>query len=155
MTPIHVIGAPGAGKSYLAAALAERLNIPHVSVDAERIKLLRPGQFWPDDDRPAWAAIRAAADHPCVIETYTLSPELAGIERVTVLVQAPATIRHQRIWERARKGGPLVGNPRIYAERLMRLPEPRVSADVIWDGTRRTSAPDFDAFVRAVLNRAG
>ena len=154
---LHVIGAPGSGKTHFATALADRLDLPRFSIDEERVKLLKPGQHWPDDDADSWSALRAGIDaYPVtIVETYTLAPQLADYESVTVLVDTPATIRHERVRERAHQRGPLVGHPRIYFERLTSLPAPRVRAEFIWDGTADVESSSFDSIAAALLSRTG
>lgn len=57
MARLHVIGAPGAGKSSLAAALAERLGLPHVEAD---------DLFWAPTD-PPYRRSRPAGEREALI----------------------------------------------------------------------------------------
>lgn len=153
MRVIHIVGAPGAGKTYLAEALAEQLGVPRYAIDEERAKLLRPGQHWPDDDGLAWDAIRKGIDKApvAIVESYGATPKayqaLLGHEVTVVHVKAPRTLRQQRIQQRALSGGPLVGNPLVYIDRLRRLPEPIIDADTEWPGTEPASGSRFDTLV--------
>lgn len=138
---IHVCGAPGSGKSYLSALLADRLHVPALSIDAERVKLLRPGESWPANDALAWCALedRIEAAGRAVVETSGLHGNdviLFGGRRVLrLLCRAAPAVRQQRLADRALSGYPLVGDQADYVARLMRIPEPTVPADLTIDTT--------------------
>lgn len=159
---VHVVGAPGSGKTTLAQALARDLGLPVASVDNERRKLLRPGQSWPSDDSLTWGAMQrhVEANPSLIVETMGGTPKserlLEGRDVVTVLVSAPDRIRHERIRDRARlRRDPMIGRPDKYVQYLTKIPVPEVTADAEWIGTHAIPGEQYDALVSTLRQSVG
>lgn len=134
MSVIHVVGLPASGKSTLGWKLAQALGWSFVSIDDERIRLLRPGRYWPDDDNVAWQRFYAKAlSRDSIIES--VAPVPIAVHR-TILCLAPSDLRRRRLIHRQRTGYPLARHNRRYVERLMAIPAPVVVPDAEWDGSR-------------------
>jgi predicted kinase len=139
---IHILGAPGAGKSTFAAALADRLGLPVFGIDAERIGLLRPGESWPRDDVRSWCNLEDRINDAgrCIVETSGLHGNdvllLTGRRVLRVLCVADRAVRERRLQARTVEGYPLVGDQADYVARLLRIPSSSVRADVTVDTTR-------------------
>jgi 5-methylcytosine-specific restriction protein A len=145
---LHLIGLPGTGKSWLRQAIEQRLELPCFAIDEERTKLLRPGEWWPRDDDLAWCALEDAANaYPrCCIETmgtHQYEPLLFNGRQVfTVLCTASPEVRRQRLQDRVRSGGRLVGGRGDYVDRLMRVQLPAIHTDAVWDSDPSDHAED-------------
>lgn len=159
---VHVVGAPGSGKTTLAQALARDLGLPFASVDDERRKLLRPGQSWPSDDSQTWDAMRRHVESnlSLVVETMGGTANsarlLEGRDVVTVLVSAPDRIRHERIRDRARlRRDPMIGRPDKYVQQLTKIPAPQIAADAEWTGTYPIPGEQYDALLSTLRQSVG
>ena len=141
---IHVVGPPASGKSELRRHLSEALGWPSSSIDEQRLRLLRPGRWWPDDDRIAWAQLRRFIEAgDCIIETAgtnrNLDRLLAGVKVLTIACYAPPSVRRRRLEARVRRGNRLARGRPDYVERLMAAATPTHPADLSWDGSRPAS----------------
>ena len=150
---IHIIGAPGSGKSALRQKLTEALALPASGIDDERVRLLRPGERWPAESWLAWDALRRFADahaDGCLIESSGVHPNATSMLRYrtvwTILCTASIKMRRQRLGQRGRSY-PLANQP-DYLQRVMRVPEPAdESADYRWDGSTPFDGPEFARLV--------
>lgn len=135
---IRILGAPATGKTTVRIALAAALGLAHSSIDAERLRIMSPGDVWPEDDTPAWRSLRRLVlAGPCIVETSGRSPLdswlFADVETFIVLCVAERDVRFARLIERVRTGYPLA-RIRNYVERLIDVPVPVIRADVVWHG---------------------
>lgn len=137
---VHVIGAPGSGKSTVAASLGNTLRLPVFSIDEERLDYIRPGDHWPwGRDHLAWASLIAKyrqADH-AVVETmgaseYEHKLEAAADAVFRVLVTASVEERRQCLADRVTDGY-IFARQRDYVQRLMPM-HPLLAADIETDG---------------------
>lgn len=150
---IHIVGQPASGKTTLAKAIAAALGWQRVSIDEERIALLRPGRYWPDDDSRAWAnLVSKARRESTVVETCGVkdSSPIAA-HALVVRTEAPAAVRRHRLVARQRSGYRLAQHNRKYVERLMAVPPPTIAADLIWDGSAPAPLGPFLDLVRSHL----
>lgn len=154
---VHVCGQPGSGKSWLASALSTALAIPALSIDEERIHLLRPGESWPENDGLAWCALEDRLNNAgrAIVETSGLHGNdviLLGGRRVYRIVCRAATVtRTARLLERVRTGYALIGDQHDYVARLLRLPEPKLPVNLAVDTSRNLT----DADIASVTARVG
>jgi hypothetical protein len=138
---IHLIGAPGVGKSYVARRLGQALGLPEARIDQQRSRLTRPGDVWSwEQNERAWQLLmEAVRGHEAVIvETLGSSPregELeAAAERVLrVLVTAPDDVRRRRLAERVRTGYMLARGVPDYVSLMLGM-HPTLAADLTTDG---------------------
>lgn len=134
---VHLCGAPGSGKSWLGAELARILDMPALSIDDERVRLLRPGESWPDNDGLAWCALEDGIDRMgrALVETSGLHGNdtiLFGGRRVLrLLCRAAPVVRQARLIDRVRQGYALIGDQSDYVARLLRIPEPTIPVHAI------------------------
>lgn len=132
MAIIHVIGQPASGKTTLGKSLASALGWEFASIDEERLALLRPRRYWPDDDSVAWERLLAKATGRVVVET-------AGHQHIAsslvIRCEAPDAIRRARLAARQRTGYRLAQHNRHYVQRLMAVPPPTIQAELVWDGS--------------------
>jgi hypothetical protein len=138
MRAVRIVGSAATGKSTLRVALADAMGVPSSSIDDERLRILRPGERWPKDDRPAWEGLRSMIEAgPCIIETSGRSPRDAwlfdGVSTFTVLCVAEDHIRIERLIERVRTGYPFSWLPG-YVSRLAGEDPPALVPDLIWHG---------------------
>lgn len=137
---VHVIGAPGSGKSTVAALLGNALRLPVFSIDEERLDFIRPGDHWPwGRDHLAWTSLIAKylqARH-AVVETMGASEyegklEAAADAVIRVLVTAPDDVRQQRLADRVTDGY-VFARQRDYVRKLLPM-RPLLKADIETDG---------------------
>ena len=153
---VHICGAPGAGKTTLAARLSAALHLPIAAVDDERRKLLEPGCSWPRDDSQTWSAMaQILDDHPAlIVETVGGNANsralLRGRRVLTVLCKARPLDRYHRLRKKSMGRDPLVGDPAKYLASVTRIPDPQVNADVVWDRNG-----DFDALLAVARSFLG
>jgi len=137
MSPVVVlIGPPGAGKSTVAAVLAERLGVPVRDTDADvEATAGKPiGDIFVDDGEPAFreleraAVLAALAEHPGVLALgggAVMNPlteqALAGVPVVFLDVQITDAARRVGL---NRDRPLLVGNPRAQWIKLMESRRP-------------------------------
>ena len=156
---IHICGAPGTGKTTIAVALAARLGIPAFGIDAERIKLLKPEWSWPTDDVRSWTNLEDQIDAAsrCIVETSGLHGNdvmlLGGRRVLRVICTADRPVREQRLTTRIAEGYPLVGDQADYVARLLRLPSPRLAADLIADTSRPGSVESIISRITKLADR--
>lgn len=138
---IHVVGAPASGKTWLRGHLGSALGLPTFGIDDERVALLRPGRWWPDDDAQAWRnlAARLACCPTVVVETsgrnHWSEVLLSGRAVLRVVCQADAATRYARCVQRARNGYRLAQHQYGYAEKMARAAGPDAAVDdLVWDG---------------------
>lgn len=137
---IRIVGAPASGKTTLRRALAAALGWPSFAIDEERLRLMGPADHWPDDDRPAWWALRDALEtnERCIVETSGLSQRDAwlyeGQHPFVVLCVAEYEVRMERL--RARVAArERMARTKDYVSRVGSLPDlPAVTPDVVWHG---------------------
>jgi len=131
---INVIGAPATGKTTLRRALAKATGLPSYGIDDERIRLLRPGRWWPEDDRQSWRNLwQRIGDQDCIVETCNPIEHSASL--LTVRCMAAQGARRVRLGMRVGSGYRLAQGRRNYIEQLMRVSDP-ASGDCEWDGTK-------------------
>lgn len=158
MRAVHLFGAPGAGKSYLAGRLAADVSVPAFDIDTERRKLTRPGESWPADASLAWERIRAGIeDHAAgvIVETSGLAPMdgylFDGVTVFRIRVHADDETRNVRLLRRVLDNDPVALGQRNYVERLLNYPEPPLTAKATWDGSERpTQDRDYVDLLAAV-----
>jgi len=143
---VHVCGAPASGKTTLRQALDRELGLPTFGIDDERLALLAPGAVWTGDDLAAWCRLEDAldAESPCVVETSgrhgNAALMLAGRQVLTVLCRADDAVRRERLAARVAEGYPLARGVTDYVDRLMRIGDPALTPDVVWDSSRPDDA---------------
>ncbi len=143
---IHVCGQPATGKTTLSHELAARLGLQAFGIDAERIKRLRPGAHWPADDGAAWRGLRDAIgeQEACIVETSGRSAKdrilFAPHARFVVLCRAERRVRVERLRARAYSGYPLVTTPSRYVRLMLRIDQPLLRPDAVWDSTLPSAA---------------
>lgn len=140
---VRLCGAPATGKSWLRSRLAMELGLPAFGITEERERLTRPGRWWPDDDRQAWANLRAklAAVPVSIVETSGLSANDAvlfrGVRLFTVYCTAALEVRRRRLIERvSRRSRADARKPNYVADLLASVPA--VRADARWDSSAGT-----------------
>jgi hypothetical protein len=155
---VRIIGAPSSGKSTLAVALGEALDLPVFDIHTERIRFIRPGHHWPVDKRAPWRALGVRIEQSrsgCIVETAGTAREEAalyhGRRYLTIYVHAPRHIRRQRLTERATRGDdPTIRDARDYIERLTSYEQdPPPDEHLDWDGATPCAGPTFDALVES------
>lgn len=157
MRAIHIVGPPASGKSELRRKLALAIRWPHTSIDDERRPLLRPGRWWPDDDRLAWNALRRKIEAgDIVIETAGtnrfLEPTFRGVSVLTIACYASPSIRRRRLESRVRSGELTARGRPDYVARLMAAPPPFHPADLDWDGNAPSSIDALLTQVRSWID---
>lgn len=121
MARLHVIGAPGAGKSSLARALAERTGLPHVESDDLFWAPTDPPYRWsrPADERAALIAERLPPDGAWVLSgTLPIpdAPPFAGVTQTFRLaLAAPDRLARLRSREAARFGARIAPGGEMHA----------------------------------------
>ena len=148
MTVIHIVGAPGAGKTALRKRLANDLGRPDFGIDDERLPLLQPGRPWPKNDAVAWGALRGKLlTHPnAIVETSGRAADkdaalFAGVPVVRVRVTAPESIRRLRLETRS---GPFT-YPGYVSDLLATGALEDPPADHEWSGMHSLPGPDYVA----------
>lgn len=140
---IHLVGQPATGKGYLRSALDAMLGLPGYGIDDERMRILRPGQSWPDDDLIAWVALEDAIDAntPCVLETSGVSandgPLLAGRQVYRVLCMADDETRRHRLEARLHTGYRLADGVSDYVGLMLSRSRCTLHADITYNSAVR------------------
>jgi predicted kinase len=122
---IAFTGPPCAGKSTIAAAVARRLNVPHLSMDATRRRLL-PGAAHSRDDRAvAYRAMQWAAEmlRDVVLDApYGHEEDRAGLDRLRAVI-VECRVSPDSAARRFRERGPDPEQPDLTEDEVRRRAE--------------------------------